>query len=243
MFKFNIWELTVSLAIAPLFLKLVVVVVGSSHLVFFEETLCCALLMDCHQVAFVWQKAHHLASVNGGSYCLFRLLSRFRSRRFRSFLVLDNILNAAKNDDLLERVTICYHTHSVIAYVVKFVAIVRKFYFDPNFLIKKEEIYVIQQWGDVFFAKGIVASTSDYYCTVYGKIAHCMAEPRTGRITRGLDVDKLTLHYLAVHCHWFEIPKLVCQFSICLLSTEIVYSILNSITLKIDFLYIFYLLF
>lgn len=60
-----------------------------------------------------------------------------------------------------------------------------------------------------------------------------MTEPGTWRFTLSLDRYEFTLDYLAVDCDRLEISHLVGQFSIPLLTSEIVNTVLDRITLKL----------
>ena len=114
---------------------------------------------------------------------------------------------------------------------VKFVSVEREFDSDPHLLIQQEQMDVVEERCHVFFAEGVVTATSDYDSGVDREVTHCVAEPRAGGLTTSPEWDEFTLDNFTVDSDWLEVSQLIDQFSITLLATKIINTILNCVTL------------
>ena len=90
---------------------------------------------------------------------------------------------------------------------------------------------VIEQGSHILLAQSVISTPSNDNSRVHWQVTHSVAESRAWWLTISLYMNEFTLDYFAIYCHRLEITKLIHQFSIALLSTEIVNTILNSITL------------
>lgn len=100
-------------------------------------------------------------------------------RQERFYVAIDNfVLNAAKDQDLLEARVVGDHAHTVVADVCKAVRVVGVLDFDPDLLVKQEQVHVVQKRARVLLAERIVAATSHNNGAVHGQVGHSVAEAR-----------------------------------------------------------------
>lgn len=92
---------------------------------------------------------------------------------------------------------------------------------------------VVEEWSHIFLAKGIISTSCDDDCRVYWQVAHSVAEPGTRRLTACLNCNEFTLDDFTVNSDWLEVSQFVDQFSIALLTAEVVNTILDCVTLKL----------
>lgn len=121
----------------------------------------------------------------------------------------------------------------MIADVVQLVRVEGEFDTDPDFLVQQEQVDIVQQWGHILLAKGIVTAASNHNCAVDRQVRHGVAKAGARSLTIRFNWHELALNHFSVDSDWLEVAKFIHEFAITLLSTEVVDTILNRVTLSL----------
>lgn len=106
----------------------------------------------------------------------------------------------SEDDGLLEVNEVCQNAGGVVAKVQKSLAEGGVLHRDPRFLIKKEQVHVVQEWG-LGVGLLVVTATHNQKRVVAGKVGHCVTVSLAGWLSLLLELLPLSLHYaVTVHC-------------------------------------------
>lgn len=106
-------------------------------------------------------------------------------------------------------------------------------YLNPNFLIDKEQIDIVQKACDVGFVACVVSTTTNDDCVAYWQKTHSVIRTSTRWLTRALYILEFASDHLMVDCFGLEVPYLIFdQLAIGGSTSEVVDSFLNFVTLK-----------
>lgn len=120
----------------------------------------------------------------------------------------------------------------MVTNMVQLVRIEGQLHIDPHFLVQQKQVQIVQQRSDRLLTVVIVTTTCNDDRRVDWQVTHCVPGSGAGGSAGSLDIDEVTLYHFTIHCHGLEVLKLVgAQFSICVLSTEVVNTLLDLIGL------------
>lgn len=100
---------------------------------------------------------------------------------------------------------------------------------NPVFLIKQEQVHVIQERTACVLEGLIVAPSHNNQAVILRKVCHGVAIPSDRRSSRCFEVDKLSVDYFGVDGVGLEKSELVTKNPLIVLASEVVNSFLNSI--------------
>ena len=78
----------------------------------------------------------------------------------------------------------------------------------PSFLIKKEQMDIIEEWSTKVLADLVISTTNDQKSLVTGEESHLMTNSAAWRISLLFNLLPFCRHNLALNAVWFEIFKL-----------------------------------
>lgn len=101
----------------------------------------------------------------------------------------------------------------------------------PSFLIEKEQMDVIEEWGAEVLADLVVSTADDQKSLVAREESHLMTDSAAWRVTLLFDLLPFCRHNLPLNAVWLQIFEFRQELAFGILSTEIVNAVENSVRL------------
>lgn len=151
-----------------------------------EDRLDSLALLDCHQIRFVRQRALHIFRIGVGG-----------------------VVDAAEHDYFFEILRVGQDTKALVADVAKPERVKGVLDSDPDLLVEKEQMQIVEKRSTHLSSQIVVATARDHNCTADWKVIHRVTVPRGRRETGCFQRNELCICQAALCNVWSQASKLV----------------------------------